>query len=313
MKPANSFPTTAFAAMAVAALAACTSASSVAPVAQTPASPVETTTLQAPAAAQPIAATLRIGTLVAASPRADAVTCAATHASVRAIRFESGRFLVSLSADDVCANRLPDRSGWVDPRNVTLADEAYAPALARVSEQPALKIAMNYVGSKIFCDAQQRCRINEALYANARCYAAPRAAEALAKAAQTLRARDQTLSLKVLDCYRPIYVQERMYALVADPKWVARPKPPRYGGHNRAVAIDLTLEKNGVELDMGTPFDAFDEKSEWHDDGRGITAQQQANRRLLRELMIGAGFRPYDGEWWHFSLPIDTPALNHPL
>jgi D-alanyl-D-alanine dipeptidase len=276
---------------------------------QTPAQ----STVATPATPQVISASARVGSQVFATARTSDSICNVSVARVDVVRFESSRFLVRLAAGDPCTKRFNASEVWLNAGDVVIDDSAYVPALARVFPQSNLRIAMAYVGNKIFCDEKGACRINEPLYANARCYAAPGVVAALSKAAQLLAERDATLTLKVLDCYRPIYVQERMFSLVADPKWVAQPKPPRYGGHNRAVAIDLTLEKNGVEFDMGTAFDAFDEKSEWHDDGRGITAEQQRNRRLLRTLMIDAGFRPYDGEWWHFSLPIDAPALNLPL
>jgi D-alanyl-D-alanine dipeptidase len=252
----------------------------------------------------------------ARAPRSSS-SCNARVGSANAIRYESERFLVQLDAADPCSANFLNREAWLAASDVQIADSAYAPILARVDNQPGLRIAMAYTGNKIFCDAGERCRITEPLYATARCFAHPAVAEALQRAARTLHAREPSLTLKVLDCYRPIYVQERMFTLVADPKWVAQPKPPRYGGHNRAVAIDLTIEKNGVEFDMGTAFDAFDEKSEWQDDGRGITVTQQANRRALRSLMIESGFRPYDGEWWHFSLPFspenEPKARNLPL
>ena len=32
-----------------------------------------------------------------------------------------------------------------------------------------------------------------------------------------------------------------------------------------------------------------------------ITAQERANRQLLRIVMKEAGFRPLPSEWWHFN------------
>jgi len=61
--------------------------------------------------------------------------------------------------------------------------------------------------------------------------------------------------------------------------------------------IDLA---KGTELDMGTPFDFFSPRS-WPTDP-DTTAQQRANRLLLRGVMIQAGFRPLTEEWWHFTL-----------
>ena len=51
---------------------------------------------------------------------------------------------------------------------------------------------------------------------------------------------------------------------------------------------------------MGTPFDFFSPRS-WPSD-RSVSAEAQANRALLAQAMRKRGFRPYDKEWWHFTL-----------
>ena len=57
-------------------------------------------------------------------------------------------------------------------------------------------------------------------------------------------------------------------------------------GHTRGSTIDLTLfdMQTGKELDMGGPFDWFGELS--HPDYEAITAEQKANRLILREAML---------------------------
>lgn len=55
-------------------------------------------------------------------------------------------------------------------------------------------------------------------------------------------------------------------------------------------------------IDMGTGFDCFDAKS--HTFFQSLTMVQIRNRQLLLSLM--AGFKNYEGEWWHFTL-IDEP------
>jgi len=72
--------------------------------------------------------------------------------------------------------------------------------------------------------------------------------------------------------------------------------------HSRGSTIDLTLfdMNTGREVDMGSPFDFFGEKS--HPDFKGITEDQYDNRMLLRKLMTEGGFLPIDCEWWHFTL-----------
>ena len=75
-----------------------------------------------------------------------------------------------------------------------------------------------------------------------------------------------------------------------------------HSGHSRGSTVDLTLFDMAVgkEADMGGPFDYFGELS--HPDYAGVAKEQYANRMLLRETMIKHGFRPYEGEWWHFTL-----------
>ena len=74
-------------------------------------------------------------------------------------------------------------------------------------------------------------------------------------------------------------------------------------GHSRGSTVDLTLfdMAHGREVDMGGPFDYFGDLS--HPDyTQGLSPEQLANRRLLRELMLSENFRPLSSEWWHFTL-----------
>jgi D-alanyl-D-alanine dipeptidase len=87
--------------------------------------------------------------------------------------------------------------------------------------------------------------------------------------------------------------------------------------HSRGSTVDLTLfdMATGKEVDMGAPFDWFGRES--HPDCGGryangeaieyvkndtISAEQFCNRMILREAMLRHGFKPYECEWWHFTL-----------
>jgi D-alanyl-D-alanine dipeptidase len=148
------------------------------------------------------------------------------------------------------------------------------------------------------------------------CYLTRPAAAALAQVVADLEPRG--LTIKVFDCYRP----ERAVAHFA--RWArnlgdVKKKPEFYpevdkstlfrdgyiaarSGHSRGSTADLTLARRSdrQELDMGTRFDFFGPRS-WPSD-KSISAEAQANRALLTQAMQKRGFRPYDKEWWHFTL-----------
>lgn len=75
----------------------------------------------------------------------------------------------------------------------------------------------------------------------------------------------------------------------------------RRSGHSRGSTVDLTLlDASGRELDMGGGFDWFSPVS--GEAYAGLSDAQRANRLLLRQGMMAAGFLPYSEEWWHFRL-----------
>ncbi|MBQ3837564.1 MAG: peptidase M15, partial [Treponema sp.] len=70
----------------------------------------------------------------------------------------------------------------------------------------------------------------------------------------------------------------------------------------RGSTVDLTLldMQTGKEVDMGSPFDLFSERS--HPDCKDVTSEQYQNRMFLQDAMTRNGFVPLDCEWWHFTL-----------
>lgn len=109
----------------------------------------------------------------------------------------------------------------------------------------------------------------------------------------------QGYRLKIWDVFRPQEAQKRLWAHTPNPDYVC---PPEKGSpHSRGVAIDLTLvDKEGCELDMGTPFDDFRPLA--HHGAEGLSAQIEANRYLLLGIMTTAGWDFFRNEWWHYQL-----------
>ena len=125
------------------------------------------------------------------------------------------------------------------------------------------------------------------------------AAEDLKKVVKDLK--DQNLAVKIFDAYRPYSVTEQMWQKVKDSRYAA--DPATGSGHNRGVAVDLTLIdlKTHKELPMGTGFDNFSDTA--HSDFTGLSPEILQNRNLLKMVMEKYGFNQLSTEWWHFYIP----------
>ena len=140
---------------------------------------------------------------------------------------------------------------------------------------------------------------------------------------------DSGLSLKIFDAYRPQQAVDhfvRWAKIMNDTlkKQLYYPDIKKSelfklgfialkSGHTRGSTVDLSIVdiKTNKELDMGSSYDFFGEKS--HPFYKKITKTQMKNRMLLRTIMIKNGFIPYDNEWWHFTLkdePYPTTYFN---
>ena len=168
-------------------------------------------------------------------------------------------------------------AGFVDVRSVVpdaIVDLRYA-------------TADNFVGTPLY-PSDARCLIHQSM------------ASGLTTAAQILRRHGERLQF--WDCYRPHQVQVRMFQVVPNPNWVA--KPTEFArSHETGRSVDVTI----AGVDMGTDFDDFSPRAMAYATD-GVTAQQQANRARLRDAMTAGGLTPYSGEWWHF----DGPGAKEP-
>ncbi|MFL5730974.1 MAG: M15 family metallopeptidase [Cytophagaceae bacterium] len=140
--------------------------------------------------------------------------------------------------------------------------------------------------------------LKEKVYECDDCYLRYVTALALIKANELLLKKG--LRLKLFDCYRPLSVQKKMWAIMPDKNYVANPYTSG-SQHNRGVAVDLTIvDSSNTELDMGTPFDHFGVES--HYNYPKLSGEVKVNRALLKNTMEAAGFKGIVTEWWHFSM-----------
>lgn len=133
--------------------------------------------------------------------------------------------------------------------------------------------------------------------------------------------------LKIIDAYRPqcavdhfmqwakdlddVRMKEYFYPELDKSVLIPQEYIAEKSGHTRGSTVDLTLfdMKTQKDLDMGCTYDYFGVAS--HPDVlpgqeagayRPIDEGQYKNRMILRDAMLRHGFKPYECEWWHFTL-----------
>ncbi|WP_105304228.1 M15 family metallopeptidase [Anaerolactibacter massiliensis] len=180
--------------------------------------------------------------------------------------------------------------------------------LVPVQETERIHIRMQYplLGMK---HGEKRCMLRKTVY------------DMLQKASESL---EPGYAFLIWDAWRPFALQKELFtAYSADiirdfhlenlsekertvfiSQFVADPIKDRIfpPAHTTGGAIDLTMEKDGIELDFGTGFDAFSEKTNtaWYEQHNENPAVRE-NRRMLYHEMIHAGFTNLPSEWWHFE------------
>ena len=216
------------------------------------------------------------------------------------VRFLTALFLVVFGGGAYAYADVPPLStaareaGFVDVRSVV----------------PNALIDLRYATTNNFTHVQ--------LYpADARCLVHESMAPALAAAAKTLASQGNVLVF--WDCYRPHDVQVKMFQVVPNPAWVAKPGPYAKS-HEAGRSVDVTLADPAMKcphclVDMGTDFDDFSPRATALATD-GVSAAAQANRARLREAMSAGGLSVYSGEWWHFDGPgagTQRPILSVPV
>lgn len=153
--------------------------------------------------------------------------------------------------------------------------------------------------------------------------------------------RKSSLSLKVYDCYRPQravndfiqwsthtedqVMKKEFYPRVNKTQVFVLGYVAEKSGHSRGSTLDLTLipqpqpsqesyrpgqklvpcyasyalRFRDNSLNMGSGYDCLDEAA--HVDYQNLKPLERTNRKVLSQVMIKHGFKPYSKEWWHFT------------
>ncbi|WP_235266267.1 M15 family metallopeptidase [Porphyromonas gingivicanis] len=175
---------------------------------------------------------------------------------------------------------------------------------------PSIVVDLRYATADNFTGQQLYTELNKA-------YLEKGFAERLVRAQRILSKRWPGYRFIIFDAARPISVQRKMYALVANtPLKVYVANGNRGGRHNYGVAVDLSIvDAKGKLLDMGTPFDYFGEEAHTDQEERlvregRISHQARSNRELLRQILGEVGLRCYHREWWHFQERIEMKEVR---
>lgn len=148
-------------------------------------------------------------------------------------------------------------------------------------------------------------------YTGEQVYVRSGVARQLGEATALLAVQDDSLQLEVCYGYRALEIQKRNFErqrkrleatyqgeeLLAEAHRLVA--VPEVAGHPAGAAVDIRMRRDEGALDFGTKIWEFTPDS--YTFSPFVSEESKRNRMLLRGAMTGAGFAPYDGEWWHFS------------
>ncbi len=167
-------------------------------------------------------------------------------------------------------------------------------------------------------------------YLRPKCILTKEAAEALKKVQDEFERLG--FGLLIFDAYRPqsavnhfvrwskdstdVKMKEKFYPNVNKKDLFNEGYISSKSGHSRGSTIDVTIVslRTGHILDLGGSYDFFDKRS-WIG-YKNITKNQRAIRLMLQRRMIKHGFKPYEKEWWHFTLakePYPNKYFDFPV
>ena len=177
-------------------------------------------------------------------------------------------------------------SEMTDAEPIEVSDETFVRVKTYI---PDIEVELKYAGTDNFT--------RQKIYEFTDAYLRYGTVKKLMQVQETLR--EQELSLKIWDAFRPTSAQFLLWEVCPDSTYVANPHKG-FSSHSRGNTIDITLvDASGNELIMPTGFDDFSTLADR--DYSDCTEEAKKNALLLEKLMIENGFKAYSGEWWHFT------------
>lgn len=116
-------------------------------------------------------------------------------------------------------------------------------------------------------------------------------------------------TLVIWDAYRPTEAQFKLWEVCPNSAYVANPHSG-FSSHSRGNTVDITVQTlDGQFVEMPTGFDDFSLLA--NRDYSDVSDTAAENAIMLENIMKEHGFKPYSGEWWHFSDNVKYDVVKH--
>jgi D-alanyl-D-alanine dipeptidase len=185
-----------------------------------------------------------------------------------------------------------------------MASSLRAAGLINAREQDSsIQVVLKYAGPDNFLGFNMYGSFHQ-------CFLQREVTDKLVQAQKILHGMYPFYSLIVYDAVRPLHIQKMMWDTLKMPVGIKQQylsSPDVVSLHNYGAAVDVSIiTRDGLLLDMGTPYDFFgplahpEFEDRFREEGK-LSLRQILNRELLRTVMHSAGFSPIETEWWHFN------------
>lgn len=106
------------------------------------------------------------------------------------------------------------------------------------------------------------------------------------------------MGLKVWDAYRPMSMQETLWNVCSDERYMVNPAQPDYNCCGLAVSATMVDLLAGEECEMPSDFNEFSSRA--HCDNADCSMMAQRNYHILHDVMVKHGFKSYQEQWHYF-------------